>query len=193
MILLDVPNPFLGFVCGSFFYLFPLYRDDRFFSFTQTDSTLSIIMDAATMSLFPDHTLNTQEGAWRLISIGDGPLGFDQCGIVSEYSTPLSEQDIGLFYLSTFSSDYIMVSDQDYERALECLKEAAEAAMASSSSSPPQLDTRSVRSIDTSSLSGSASDVEAAELSPVSTNSDSVSEEAKGEEAEGQVEEEVAA
>ncbi|KAF9350661.1 Cytosolic arginine sensor for mTORC1 subunit 2 [Mortierella sp. NVP85] len=170
------------------------HGDDRFFSFTQTDSTLSIIMDAATMSLFPDHTLNTQEGAWRLISIGDGPLGFDQCGIVSEYSTPLSEQDIGLFYLSTFSSDYIMVSDQDYERALECLKEAATIA-SSSSSSPPQLDTKSVRSIDTSSLSGSASDVEAAELSPVSTNSDSVAEEPK--EGEGEVEaalaEEVAA
>ncbi|KAG0368657.1 Cytosolic arginine sensor for mTORC1 subunit 2 [Gamsiella multidivaricata] len=95
-----------------------LLEIDRFFSFTQTDTTLSIIMDDATMSLFPDHTLNTHAGDWRLIAIGDGPLGFNECGIVSEFSRPLSENGISLFYLSTFSSDYIMVNDQDFEQAV---------------------------------------------------------------------------
>ncbi|KAF9206411.1 GATS protein-like 3 [Haplosporangium sp. Z 27] len=100
-------------------------RNDRFFSFTRTDNTLSIIMDSATMSLFPEHTLNTHAGNWRLIAIGDGPLGFDECGIVSEFSRPLSENGIGLFYLSTFNSDYIMVSEQDFEQAVSCLQETA--------------------------------------------------------------------
>ncbi|KAF9122272.1 GATS protein-like 3 [Mortierella sp. 14UC] len=100
-------------------------RMDRFFSFTRTDTTLSIIMDDATMSLFPDHTLNTHAGDWRLIEIGDGPLGFDECGIVSEFSKPLTDNGIGLFYLSTFSSDYIMVNDQDFEFAVACLHETA--------------------------------------------------------------------
>ncbi|KAF9280003.1 GATS protein-like 3 [Linnemannia elongata] len=100
-------------------------RMDRFFSFTRTDTTLSIIMDDATMSLFPDHTLNTHAGDWRLIAIGDGPLGFDECGIVSEFSKPLTENGIGLFYLSTFSSDYIMVNDQDFELAVTCLHKTA--------------------------------------------------------------------
>lgn len=86
---------------------------------------MSIIMDDATMSLFPDHTLNTHAGDWRLISIGDGPLGFDECGIVSEFSRPLSEHGIGLFYLSTFSSDYLMVNDQDFDQAVSCLEETA--------------------------------------------------------------------
>ncbi|KAF9358779.1 Cytosolic arginine sensor for mTORC1 subunit 2 [Mortierella sp. AD094] len=102
-----------------------LLEADRFFSFTRTDSTLSIIMDDATMSLFPEHSLNTHAGDWRLIAIGDGPLGFDECGIVSEFSRPLSENGIGLFYLSTFNSDYIMVSDQDFEQAVACLRETA--------------------------------------------------------------------
>ncbi|KAG0349015.1 GATS protein-like 3 [Podila minutissima] len=103
-------------------------RMDRFFSFTQTDTTMSIIMDDATLSLFPDHTLNTHAGDWRLISIGDGPLGFDECGIVSEFSRPLSENGIGLFYLSTFSSDYLMVNDQDFDQAVSCLEETARVA-----------------------------------------------------------------
>ncbi|KAI1315484.1 GATS protein-like 3 [Mortierella claussenii] len=102
-----------------------LLEMERFFSFTQTDTTLSIIMDDATLSLFPEHTLNTHAGDWRLIAIGDGPLGFDECGIVSEFSKPLSENGIGLFYLSTFNSDYIMVNEQDFEKAVACLHETA--------------------------------------------------------------------
>ncbi|KAG0280330.1 GATS protein-like 3 [Linnemannia exigua] len=172
-------------------------RVDRFFSFTQTDTTLSIIMDDATMSLFPDHTLNTQEGDWRLIAIGDGPLGFDECGIVSEFSRPLSESGIGLFYLSTFSSDYIMVNDQDFERAVVCLEETSRLVLAKDElvglsegdNGGEENGTAhrngghflrlskkggagSMHSIDTSSLSGVSSDVDPAELSPVSTNAD---------------------
>ncbi|KAF9101507.1 GATS protein-like 3 [Mortierella sp. AM989] len=167
-----------------------LLEDDRFFSFTQTDTTLSIIMDTATMSLFPDHTLNTQAGDWRLISIGDGPLGYDECGIVNEFSKPLGENGVGLFYLSTFSSDYILVNSQDFERAVACLEESAKAITAASSLSPPMSpteptssltneghyrhshDSKSLRSIDTSSLSGASSDGEPTELSPVSTTTD---------------------
>jgi len=87
------------------------------------------------MSLFPDNTLNTQAGDWRLIAIGDGPLGFDECGIVSAFSRPLSEKGIGLFYLSTFNSDYIMVNDQDFEQAVAVLGETAAAAAAAAAAS----------------------------------------------------------
>ncbi|KAG0291652.1 GATS protein-like 3, partial [Dissophora globulifera] len=201
-------------------------RDDRFFSFTQTDSTLSIIMDDATMSLFPDHTLNTQAGDWRLISIGDGPLSLgpapvssplglvhdsqndndsseirSSCtGTVSDFSRPLGEDGIGMFYLSTFSENYLMVNEQDFDRAVECLEEIAKrtastlaSATEASSISPMSPlsmtqedgqerrgvcdtrrrsgETKSIRSIDTMSVSAS-SDVEDAELSPVSTAAD---------------------
>ncbi|KAF9952022.1 GATS protein-like 3 [Mortierella alpina] len=174
-----------------------------FFDNRQTDTTLSIIMDDATMSLFPDHTLNTQAGDWRLIAIGDGPLGFDECGIVTEFSRPLSENGIGLFYLSTFNSDYIMVNDQDFEQAVACLQETAQTVdwKRPSPTSPisprdsfslnkdQQHDAKSIRSIDTSSLSGASSDMEAAELSPVSTTADAS--EIKAEEGEVGEEEEV--
>ncbi|KAG0335774.1 GATS protein-like 3 [Podila humilis] len=100
-------------------------RTDRFFSYTQTDNTRSIIMDEDTLSRFPDNSLNTQAGSWRLISIGDGPLGFDECGIVSEFSTPLSEHEISLFYLSTFHSDYILVNDHDFDESVSYLEQTA--------------------------------------------------------------------
>ncbi|KAF8930188.1 GATS protein-like 3 [Dissophora ornata] len=92
-----------------------------------TETTLSIIMDDETLSLFPEHALNTHAGDWRLIAIGDGPLGFDECGIVSEFSRPLSQSGINLFYLSTFNSDYIMVNDHDFNQAVARLHETANA------------------------------------------------------------------
>ncbi|KAF9434210.1 Cytosolic arginine sensor for mTORC1 subunit 2 [Entomortierella beljakovae] len=173
-----------------------LLEDDRFFSFTQTNSTLSIIMDSATMSLFPDHTLNTQAGEWRLISIGDGPLGNDECGVVNGYAKPLSENGIGVFYLSTFSSDYILVNGQDFERAVACLEESAKSYLPVSPTSPlsptsltkngetqqhrhkhryhRHNDSKSLRYIDTASVSGVSSDTEPIDISPVSTSAESL-------------------
>ncbi|KAF8937691.1 GATS protein-like 3 [Haplosporangium gracile] len=112
----------------------------------------SIIMDDATMSLFPDHTLNTHAGDWRLIAIGDGPLGFDECGIVCDFSKPLTNNGIGLFYLSTFSSDYIMVNDQDFELAVTCLHETAKV---TSDEVPPST---SVTKQETTTLKGGGGD-----------------------------------
>ncbi|KAG0054561.1 GATS protein-like 3 [Gryganskiella cystojenkinii] len=164
-------------------------RTDRFFSFTQTDSTLSIIMDDATMSLFPDNTLNTQAGDWRLIAIGDGPLGFNECGIVSAFTGPLSEREIGLFYLSTFNSDYIMVNDQDFEQAVDVLKETARQVTAASTANADEFSQAiasagvavsagrrkgSIQSIDTSVSCSSAPShgMDPSETSPVSTTND---------------------
>ncbi|KAG0248927.1 GATS protein-like 3 [Mortierella polycephala] len=140
-----------------------------------TNTTLSIIMDDATMSLFPDNTLNTQAGDWRLIAIGDGPLG-DKCGIMSAFSRPLNENGIGLFYLSTFNSDYIMVNDQDFEQTVDYLEKTARTVFKDEPSSPTRdtQDAKSICSIDTASHSGVSSDLDASELSPVSTATDAL-------------------
>ncbi|KAF9177366.1 GATS protein-like 3 [Haplosporangium sp. Z 767] len=152
-----------------------------------TNTTLSIIMDDATMSLFPDNTLNTQAGDWRLIAIGDGPLG-DKCGVVSAFSRPLNENGIGLFYLSTFNSDYIMVNDQDFEQTVDCLEKTTRIVFKDglSSSTKDTQDAKSICSIDTASHSGMSSDVEASELSPVSTATDALEDKAEEDENEAE-------
>ncbi|KAF9193770.1 GATS protein-like 3 [Haplosporangium sp. Z 11] len=144
-------------------------------------------MDDATMSLFPDNTLNTQAGDWRLIAIGDGPLG-DKCGVVSAFSRPLNENGIGLFYLSTFNSDYIMVNDQDFEQTVDCLEKTTRIVFKDglSSSTKDTQDAKSICSIDTASHSGMSSDVEASELSPVSTATDALEDKAEEDENEAE-------
>ena len=53
---------------------------------------------------------------WILFNIV-GDFAFDESGIVLSAITPLSENDIGVFVLSTYSSDMILIKEGDSTRA----------------------------------------------------------------------------
>ena len=62
---------------------------------------------------------------WLLIRIGCDvgvALGFDQCGIVYEFTKPLDRLGITLCYMSTFLCDYILVSKSEYEASIVALQ-----------------------------------------------------------------------
>ena len=44
-------------------------------------------------------------------------------GILSRLSSVLAENGIGIFALSTFNTDYILVKEEHFDRALRCLSE----------------------------------------------------------------------
>ena len=51
-------------------------------------------------------------------------LDFSLIGILSSISAILSEHKIGIFAVSTFNTDYILVKERQFEEALSALKEA---------------------------------------------------------------------
>ena len=54
----------------------------------------------------------------------EGVLDFSLIGILSKISTVLADHGIGIFALSTFNTDYILVKKENYEKALEHLETA---------------------------------------------------------------------
>ena len=50
-----------------------------------------------------------------------GPFAFDQTGILLQVLKPLAEAKIGIFALSTFDTDYVLVKDHAFESALQAL------------------------------------------------------------------------
>ena len=64
-----------------------------------------------------------REDGWRAFRI-QGQLDFSLVGILSRISSILAENRIGIFAMSTYHTDYILVKAGDYERALECLSAA---------------------------------------------------------------------
>ena len=94
-----------------------------FFSYTETEEEVSLILNQATSAIFPPESINVHTEGWRLlkIDVGDKPLGFDEAGIVSSIADPLASAKITLFYISTFSTDYPLVPASDVSRAVQVL------------------------------------------------------------------------
>lgn len=70
----------------------------------------------------PEDTTAHEDG-WKGFRI-EGVLDFSLIGILSGISGILAANNIGIFAVSTFNTDYILVKKENYSRALEALASA---------------------------------------------------------------------
>ena len=94
-----------------------LTRD--FYFIGKTDEEISLVCRTEDT---PSRTTERDDG-WRAFRI-QGVLDFSLIGILSRLSGILAEHQIGIFAVSTFNTDYILVKTENCPRALEVLAEA---------------------------------------------------------------------
>ena len=70
----------------------------------------------------PETTTESDDG-WSGFRI-QGVLDFSLIGILAELSNILAENKIGIFVVSTYNTDYILVKKENFERALTVLADA---------------------------------------------------------------------
>lgn len=70
----------------------------------------------------PSNTIKRDDG-WKAFCIR-GVLDFSLIGILSEIATVFANNDISIFAVSTYNTDYFLVKSGDYLRGLEILKSA---------------------------------------------------------------------
>lgn len=70
----------------------------------------------------PVNTIERDDG-WRGFRI-QGVLDFSLIGILSKLSGILSDNKIGIFAVSTFNTDYILVKEENFDKALNVLATA---------------------------------------------------------------------
>ena len=68
----------------------------------------------------PSNVIRREDG-WKAFCV-QGVLDFSLIGILSKISTILAERGISIFAGSTYNTDYILIKDTNYEKALEVLK-----------------------------------------------------------------------
>lgn len=84
-----------------------------------TDDEKSLVCPIA---LVPKNTL-TVDKTWSAFRI-EGILDFSLIGILSKISSLLAENNIGIFAISTYNTDYILTKTTDFQSALRVLEEA---------------------------------------------------------------------
>ena len=83
----------------------------------KTDEELSLVCET---SQAPANTIECEDG-WRTFRI-EGVLDFSLIGILSKITTLLADAGIGIFAVSTYNTDYILMKVENFERALQVLK-----------------------------------------------------------------------
>ena len=83
----------------------------------KTDEEISLVCET---TVVPAETV-TREDGWKAMRI-EGILDFSLMGILSRITTILADNKIGIFAVSTYNTDYILVKEENFNRALECLE-----------------------------------------------------------------------
>jgi hypothetical protein len=91
----------------------------KYWFLSKTDEEISLVCETR---FVPDNNIEVDDG-WKAFRI-QGILDFSLIGILSNISTVLAENKIGIFAISTFNTDYILVKEMNFKLALQKLKDA---------------------------------------------------------------------
>lgn len=92
--------------------------DPGFMSLTRTEEELSVVCPA---SVVPPET--KQETGWRMFQLA-GPIDFALTGVLASILDPLARAGIGIFALSTFNTDFVLVKGGQVAAAIQALRAA---------------------------------------------------------------------
>ena len=87
-----------------------------FYFIGKTDEELSLVCRTEDT---PAETIERVDG-WKGFRIR-GTLDFSLIGILSKLSGILADQNIGIFAVSTYNTDYFLVKEEDFDRAVRVL------------------------------------------------------------------------
>ena len=85
----------------------------------KTDEELSLV---CITECVPSNVTHREDG-WKGFRI-QGVLDFSLIGILAKISTILAENKIGIFVVSTYNTDYVLVKEADFEKAMTVLVQA---------------------------------------------------------------------
>ena len=88
----------------------------EFYFIGKTDEELSLVCKTEDT---PAETIEWDDG-WKGFRI-QGTLDFSLIGILSKLTGILADHKIGIFAVSTYNTDYILVKEENYEKALKVL------------------------------------------------------------------------
>ena len=87
----------------------------RLYSATRTPEELSVLCAEG------DEPPGAEvESGWRVLRIV-GPLDVDLVGIIASVTVPLAAADVGVFVVSTYDTDLVLVRDEDLDGAVDVL------------------------------------------------------------------------
>lgn len=90
-----------------------------FYFIGKTDEEISLVCRTESV---PPNVIEREDG-WKGFRI-QGMLDFSLVGILAPIADILAENKIGIFAVSTFNTDYVLVKQENFEKSLDLLSNA---------------------------------------------------------------------
>lgn len=91
-------------------------KDTNYYFISKTPEELSLVCKTIDT---PQNTINREDG-WQGFKI-EGILDFSLIGILAKISTILADNNISIFAVSTYNTDYVFIHKENYQKALTIL------------------------------------------------------------------------
>lgn len=92
--------------------------DEPFTFASLTDNEVSLVCKSENVPMLCD----VREDGWRCLRVC-GTMDFTMIGILSRLTSILAAEDVPVFVISTFDTDYIFVKEEDLSRGLNALED----------------------------------------------------------------------
>jgi hypothetical protein len=89
-----------------------------FFSVTRTSDELSVVCEESRIPT----SIQAQPG-WRVFQV-HGPFAFSEVGVMAALTAPLAVEQISVFVVSTYDTDYLLVNVGNLAPAITALERA---------------------------------------------------------------------
>ena len=86
-----------------------------FYSITRTAEELSVVCSEKRVPAGV-----ASETGWQCFQLL-GPFNFSEVGVIFSLTQPLAESGVAVFVISTFDTDYLMVKEKDFNKAIDAL------------------------------------------------------------------------
>ena len=93
---------------------------ESFFNLCITDDEVSVLLNEEYSELI-DKKINEEKG-FKCLKI-EGVLNFGEIGIIAKISRILAKEEISIFVVSTYNTDYVLVKENKIAHAIHVLKE----------------------------------------------------------------------
>ena len=93
---------------------------ESFFNLCITDDEISVLLNGDYSELI-EEKINEETG-FKCLKI-EGVLDFGEIGIIAEISRILAKEEISIFVISTYNTDYVLVKENKIAHAIHVLKE----------------------------------------------------------------------
>ena len=93
---------------------------ESFFNLCVTEDEISVLLNQE-YAVFIDEKINEETG-FKCLKI-EGVLDFGEIGIIAKISNILAKEEISIFVVSTYNTDYVLVKENKIAHAVHVLKE----------------------------------------------------------------------